>query len=219
MLVVLLIAGFALIFWLGWVFTSETPDEKAYRIQQEKEKAEKRLSNNLRELRIHRDMPLLKFKSPEEAEQFFALVAKDGSIRSLPPVYREQAERYLSTKPLTIAQARAELKAECEKIYQDKDWKTNSYITPKSCIKEWEYLEEMSKRDTQQYRRAIKARFDKPWFRMPTDEDFIYCVLDIVIQDEFPDTAQLYKYISNLTDDGIEKLMGIIGNKLERLNG
>ena len=77
----------------------------------------------------------------------------------------------------------------------------------------------MSKRDMQQYHRAIKARFDKPWFRMPNDEDFIYCVLDIIVDDEFPDTAKLYKYISNLTDDGIKKLMDIIGNKLERLNG
>lgn len=179
------------------------------------EQIEQRMKNNLRELRKNSNAPLLVFKSHEEVGQFFALVAKDGSISSLPPVYREQAEHYLSTKPLTIVQARAELKEVCGRIIEH----APIHATPKACVKEWERLEEMAERDQQQYHRAMKARFDKPWFRMPKDEDFIYCVLDIVIQDEFPDTAQLYKYISNLTDNGIEKLMSIIGNKLERLNG
>ena len=202
---------------LGFVFTflfwavnlkDETPEQ-----------VEQRMRDNLRELWKKNNVSLLKFKSHEEGQLFLKVVAREGGVGQLPPPYREQVENYIKTSPLTIAQARAELKEVCGKIYQDKYWKTNSHATPKSCVKEWERLEEMSKSDMQQYHHAIKARFDKPWFRMPSDEDFIYCVLDIIVQDEFPDTAKLYKYISSLSDEGIEKLMNIIGNKLERLNG
>ena len=204
MFIVLLIAGCLAIFWIGVAIFPESRDEKAQRMQE-----------NLDELRNNKTAPLLKFKTHEEGMQFLKMVAEKSDIRSLPPVYREQAERYLSTRPLTIVQARAELKEVCGRIIEH----APIHATPKACVKEWERLEEMAERDQQQYYRAMKARLDKPWFRMPKDEDLIYCVLDIVIQDEFPDTEQLYKYISNLTDDGIEKLMDIIGNKLERLNG
>lgn len=73
--------------------------------------------------------------------------------------------------------------------------------------------------DHAQHARLVKLGIHEPWFRMPDDEDFMYCVLDIIVQDEFPDTAKLCKYIGSLSDDGLEKLMNIIGNKLERLNG
>lgn len=113
MLVVLLIAGCLAIFWIGVALLPESPNEKFVREHEEKEKAEKRLSNNLRELRIHRGMACFEFRTLEDSERFVERVRDEGLTHLLPLGYRERIENYINTKPLTIVQTRAELKAEC----------------------------------------------------------------------------------------------------------
>ena len=209
MFIVLLIVGCIAIFWIGVAILPESRDEKA-----------KRMQENLKELRNNRTAPILKFRSHEEGMQFLQTVVEEGDLRLLPSVYKEQAEKYMKARPLTITQARAELKVEREKIYANQ---YHSYTySPARAVREWEEWEEREElaiTDPARYERLVEFGVHERWSHKPKDEDLIYCVLDIVVQDEFPDTEQLYKYISNLTDDGIEKLMNIIGNKLERLHG
>ena len=229
MLVVLLIAGCLAIFLVGVALLPESPYENFVREHNERKQlrkkptkdtvtAEQRLEKNIRLARgtgSYGDQ--CEFKSDAERKQFIVELQKLHIKHDLAAMWRYNVEQYEATMPLTGIEAMKQLENERE-LYR-KRCNGYGYTLPWADVQQQNKLEALKLRDAKAYNKAVYKTMTSNWFNIPNDDTYMFCILDLMVNVMTIDTKRLALYIGRLTDTGLEKLMNIIGNKLERLNG
>ena len=153
-----------------------------------------------------------KFKSDAERKQFIVELQKRHIKHDLSPMYRYSVEQYEMTMPLTVVEAMKQIENE-----RDICRKSCGSSLPWIDVQQWNKLELLKLRNPKVYDKALYNAMRSSWWRMPNDDTYMFCILDLIVNIMTVDTARLVLYIDRLSPYGLERLMKLIGNKLDRL--